>query len=81
MSMAIDVERVTSVLLPDGWYEVSEGSFAVGSYEYLQSGESVYWGSGPASIPSGFSYENSGTRIAGPLTTVLAVRYSSAKEG
>jgi hypothetical protein len=35
MSLAIDVDKVTGVLLADGWHEVVEKSFMLDSYEFL----------------------------------------------
>jgi hypothetical protein len=39
MSLAIDVNTVTHVLLADGWHTVAERSFLLRSYEYYWSGE------------------------------------------
>ena len=36
MSLAIDVEKITRVLLADGWHEVYEKSFTIDSYEFLE---------------------------------------------
>jgi hypothetical protein len=36
MSLAIDVDRVAAVLLADGWHTVSNDSFELDAYEYLQ---------------------------------------------
>lgn len=38
MSLAIDVDTVTEVLLADGWHHVADESFSLDSYEYLWSG-------------------------------------------
>jgi hypothetical protein len=38
MSLAIDVDTVTHVLLSDGWHAVAAGSFTLDSYEFLWSG-------------------------------------------
>lgn len=38
MSLAIDVDDVTAVLLADGWHEVANRSFELDAYEYLWSG-------------------------------------------
>lgn len=35
MSLAIDVDKVTAVLLADSWHEVAAASFALDSYEYI----------------------------------------------
>lgn len=36
MSLLIDIDRVTGVLLADGWHDVDEESFEVDSYEMVQ---------------------------------------------
>lgn len=38
MSLAIDVDRVSGVLLADGWHEVGGRSFGMDAYEYLWFG-------------------------------------------
>lgn len=38
MSLAIDVDLVTHVLLADGWHTVANRSFTLDSYEFLWSG-------------------------------------------
>jgi hypothetical protein len=37
VSLAIDIHRVSSVLLADGWHPIVEGSFDLDSYEYVDS--------------------------------------------
>jgi hypothetical protein len=40
MSLAIDIDKVQEVLLPDGkWHEVADQSFEMDSYEYLRASE------------------------------------------
>ena len=39
MSLGINVNKVTAVLLADGWHEVAGESFKLGSYEFLRSSE------------------------------------------
>ena len=40
MSLAIDVDSVTEVLLPDGkWHHVANASFEIDAYEYLRASE------------------------------------------
>jgi hypothetical protein len=36
MSLAIDIDQVTGVLLADGWHDVVDVSFEIDSYEYLR---------------------------------------------
>lgn len=40
MSLAIDVDTVTEVLLADGWHSVWGKSFSLDAYEFLWSGRS-----------------------------------------
>jgi hypothetical protein len=40
MSLAIDIDRVKKVLLPDGiWHDVADASFELDSYEYICGSE------------------------------------------
>ena len=41
MSLRIDVDTVTAVLLADGWHEVADASFVLDAYEYLWSGNEM----------------------------------------
>jgi hypothetical protein len=86
MSLAIDVDRVNSVLLADGWHEVAETSFDLDSYEYLSyeggphEDPMVLHGGGHSGVcATGFAFKESATGrfIAGPLTAIHAVMYSS----
>ncbi len=84
MSLAINVERVVAVLLPDGWHEVASrgsndprSSFIIDSYEYVTSqppndDRSVWHNDDP-----GFAFAEGDGRhwVVGPLTAILAVRY------
>ena len=87
MSLAIDVDAVTAVLLADGWHPVHEQSFDVDSYEFVgphpdQDHNFVLLAGGQENlIPArGFSFyearEDLGQIVAiyGPLTAILAVR-------
>ncbi|MEN4399657.1 hypothetical protein A5768_08265 [Mycolicibacterium fortuitum] len=76
MSLAINTDDVTAVLLADGWHDVSNSSFDIDSYEYIWEDDLVFGGGRDPLIPaSGFSFSDAlGRRIAGPLTSVLAVR-------
>lgn len=77
MSLAIDVDRVASVLIADSWYAVADSSFTLDSYEYLWDGAAVLGGGQDPLLPAiGFEFtESSGYVMAGPLTAILAVRY------
>jgi hypothetical protein len=85
MSLAINPRAVVTVLLADGWHPVLDQSFDIDSYEFVvpHSGkvetEDVLHGGGQSDIcASGFVFHaEGGTRIAGPLTSILAVEYET----
>ena len=85
MSLAIDVTRVTHVLLADGWHEVADGSFTVAPYEFARPAGTgandrdfvVLYNSGNMGTdPMGFEFTEARTSalISGPLMSVIAVR-------
>jgi hypothetical protein len=72
MSQAIDVTKVRSVLLADGWHRIAEHSFTVGPYEYLQAGATKSGGNGSAP-PAGYRFkDDAGYVLTGPLSAILA---------
>jgi hypothetical protein len=81
MSLAIDVDKVTRVLLADGWHDVANDSFSLDAYEYLwhhrgaDRDPMVLHGGGQSGICSnGFAFTDpDGRHLCGPLTAVLAV--------
>ena len=86
MSVAIDVDKVISVLLGDGWHSVADDSFLIDSYEYLEGGLPegllVHGGGQSGICASGFSFyeeldQDAGgafqgdlVRVSGPLTAI-----------
>ena len=80
MSLAIDVDTVTAVLLADGWHDVIDDSFDVDAYEFeekIGEGEDprILHGGGQSGISdSGFVCRTSQGMICGPLTSLLAVK-------
>lgn len=73
MSVGIPIEKVSEVLLQDGWHSVQEKSFKVVSYEYTD-GQRVIVG-GQAVPTTGASWcEASGEQVTCPLTSILAVK-------
>jgi hypothetical protein len=90
MSLAIDVDTVTGVLLADGWHDVADASFNLDSYEFMWSGSHskrvadlapdrdplVLHGGGQVGVcATGFEFRDpDGSLICGPLTAILAVR-------
>lgn len=79
MSLAIDVDDVTAVLLADGWHEIARledseiASFDVDAYEFVMGHRLLV-----ADVGAGFEFIDAGTgaRMCGPLSSVLAVRRS-----
>ena len=92
MSLAIDIDTVTRVLLADDWHAVADQSFTLDAYEFLWSGQSglkvkdlpdsyspmiMHSGGQSGVCATGFSFlTTDGSRMAGPLTAILAVRYA-----
>jgi hypothetical protein len=90
MSLAIDIDKVTEVLLVDGWHRVADDSFFLDAYEYIEPRERkdpiLHFGGGQGKgAPStgfGFSEQlaaktgaSGGTvTIYGPISAILAVR-------
>lgn len=89
MSLAIDVTRVVSVLLADGWHEVKKGTFVLDAYEYgvsTEEGFDLLHGGGRAGVCStGFQFVTSQddrlVEMSGPLTAILAVASTSDEPG
>ncbi|OGU35156.1 MAG: hypothetical protein A3K13_01035 [Gemmatimonadetes bacterium RIFCSPLOWO2_12_FULL_68_9] len=77
MSLAIDVAKVRSVLLADGWHRVAENSFAVDAYEYVKAGVTQSGGNGSTG-PVGFRFkDDAGYVLSGPLSAILASQATS----
>lgn len=79
MSLAIDVDKVTDVLLADGWHAVKDYSFSIDSYEYIWGGgggDTLLGGGNEPLLPAyGFAFTDHTERtLCGPLTAVLAVK-------
>lgn len=87
MSLAIDIDEVTAVLLADGWHDVAERSFVLDAYEFVYGDDNTVHGGGNSGIcPTGFSFledldQNAGAAhkgdkvtVSGPLTAIVAVQ-------
>ena len=88
MSLAIDVDLVSAVLLADGWHVVDDESFTMDAYEYLwyandeirrRSEPMVLHGGGGSGIcATGFEFKEGTALVRGPLTAILAVKQELA---
>lgn len=77
MSLYINADMVTEVLLADGWHTVADDSFTIDAYEFHWNDQLLLRGGQVDGVPStGFAFtdEHKGDVITGPLTSVLAVR-------
>jgi hypothetical protein len=89
MSLSLDVDHVTKVLLSDGWHNVHDKSFTLDSYEYIwfpnqekrDRGEPMIMHAGGRSgvCATGFQMRCEHGEVAGPLTSILAVRMAAAR--
>lgn len=85
MSLLIDIDRVTEVLLADKWHTVDNGSFSLDAYEFIEEGEGgkkiVLHGGGQGGVCStGATWQEKSASFYCPLTAILAVRYGSKKK-
>lgn len=76
MSLSIDVDEVTAVLLADGWHTVVDESFTLDAYEFHWQGQLLVGGGTVQGVPStGFEFHGPDGQVwVGPLTSVLAIR-------
>ena len=75
MSLAIDTNRVTKVLLSDGWHDVVSCSFDIDAYEFVEGQRAILLGGkADGGTATGATWVNeNGNRVSCPLTSVLAV--------
>lgn len=82
MSLNIDIDTVTEVLLEDGWHQVEDVSFDLDAYEYQQRWENdglhksypVHAAGNSGVCSNGFMFKENGAVVMGPLTAILAVK-------
>jgi hypothetical protein len=83
MSLRINSDNITQVLLADGWHRVMEGTFDIDAYEIHDGAERghEFWilrgGIDKHITSSGFTFKDpdaDGEYIRGPLTSILAIR-------
>ena len=84
MSIAIQCDKVKSVLLSDGWHVVHKNCFGIDTYEFLWNEQILLGGGSSGVCASGFYFNEVNINevpfkyplIAGPLTSIIAVQYS-----
>jgi hypothetical protein len=76
-SLDIDIEDVLEVLFADGWHVVHGESFELGAFDFTHRGRRVHGGGDSGVCATGFSFvtDQEGSRLAGPLTSILALRH------
>jgi hypothetical protein len=68
MNIFVDPSLVSAVLLKDGWHVVVPGTLSMGKYALVEPNT-------PSPAAPGFTFhEEGGVSIAGPLSSILAVR-------
>jgi hypothetical protein len=90
MSLAIEVDDITHVLLADGWHTVHDASFGIDSYEFMLLGggqEKHIAAAGHRGSTSrehiaaaGFSFTEGDHVLCGPLSSVLAVKVKAKSQ-
>lgn len=74
MHLSVDVDRVTDVLLPDGWHKVDTATFGVAPVKFT-------WGSSNQPLAElgaiGYEFTERNVAYCGPISAVLAVRERS----
>lgn len=96
MSLAIDIDRVTAVLLADGWHTVDTmnqsgrtvSSFSLDAYEFVEHQENqdngpisrVGGGDGETVGYTGVYFASQGENYYCPLSSVLSIRTTPAKK-
>jgi hypothetical protein len=68
MNIFVDPSLISEVLLKDGWHVVVPGTFNTGKYAVVEPNT-------PSPTIPGFTFhEKGGASIAGPMTSILALR-------
>jgi hypothetical protein len=75
MSLDIPMDKVSAVLLSDGWHVITPGSFALETYSYKRAdGLAMY-----STQESGFRIVDGTGTVCGPITSILAIRVAEAE--
>lgn len=83
MSLRIQVDKVGAVLIGDRWFEVTPGTFNLDAYEFMDGATLIHGGGQGGVCGTGFEFVESrrdgrsDLRVAGPLTSIKAVIYTS----
>lgn len=80
MSIWIDTNKVSAVLLADGWHKVDKGTFDLDAYEFHDNGHMIHGGGKSGICATGFEFRTRGQPVCGPMTSILAVRMVSGRE-
>lgn len=77
MSLLINTNQVTRVLLADGWHEVLYRSFDLDAYEIVEmadDGEIILaHGQVNKMCNTGFAFNGERGRVSGPITSIIAI--------
>ena len=82
MSLAIDTNSISEVLLNCGWIKIQLGSFDLDSFEFVENNPFYLVHGGGASdiCATGFIFTDlKGARVYGPMTSILAVKRLAIK--
>jgi hypothetical protein len=81
MSLAIQIEDVSAVMIGGVWLEVKAKSFDLDSYEFMAGNPMENWRACLHSVrefgvrATGFTFQDDKAWISGPLTAIQAVRH------
>lgn len=77
MSLAINPDKVTEVLLVDGWHKVKKGTFSVDAYEFIGPDNQIFMGGGVDKHVSstGAQWNEGSVTVSCPMMTIHAVRH------
>ena len=80
VSLDIEIEEVVEVLLADGWHVVHGKTFELDGFDFTHEGRRVHGGGDSGVCATGFSFvtDQEGSRLAGPLTSILALRHGAS---
>jgi hypothetical protein len=79
MSLGLPVNEIRAVLLADRWHEVEGASFTLDAYEFFDGETAIAKGDGQIVSEAGFMFRETGGQIvAGPLSSIIAVRIPRA---